>query len=118
MLTAFDQGEFDVLLLSQRCGGEGISLVKSNRMILTDLDLSPSTTDQVMARIHRYGQKRTSHIHRLAVTNTIEAYVRDVLLLQKKANINRLLDEVVCTDDADDVDAEMNTERRNDRVEV
>ena len=94
MLTAFDQGDFEVLLLSQRCGGEGISLVKSNRMIMTDLDLSPSTTDQVMARIHRYGQKRTSYIHRLAVKNTIEAYVRDVLLKQKKANINRMLQVV------------------------
>jgi superfamily II DNA/RNA helicase len=90
ILTAFDSGEIDVLLLSQRCGGEGISLVRSNRMIMTDLDLSPSLTDQVMARIHRFGQTRQAHVHRLAMRGTIEEFTRD-LLKQKRAQINRVM---------------------------
>ena len=47
VLQDFEDGRVDVLLLSQYCGAEGITLTSSSRMILTDVGLSPSMAEQV-----------------------------------------------------------------------
>ncbi len=105
VLKDFEEGRVDVLLLSQYCGAEGITLTSSNRMILTDVGLSPSMAEQVMARVHRLGQEKEVLVSRLCAATTIEDFLIHDLLPQKL----RVIDEnfmVSGGDEDDDADEE------------
>ena len=59
-------------LLSAKSGGEGLNLIGASRLILFDIDWNPSTDLQVMARIHRDGQKRHCRIYRLLTLGALD----------------------------------------------
>ena len=54
-----------ILLLCSKAGGTGLTLTSATRMILIDVDWNPSNEEQVMARIHRAGQRNPVAIYRL-----------------------------------------------------
>ena len=83
VLQDFENGSISVLLLSQYCGAEGITLTSSCRLILTDVGLSPSMASQVMARVHRLGQTREVHVTKLCAESSIEDFLIHDLLPQK-----------------------------------
>lgn len=55
-----------LLLVSNRSGGIGISLVGASRCILLDVNWNPSTDQQAVYRLCRYGQKRPVVVYRFA----------------------------------------------------
>jgi SNF2 family DNA or RNA helicase len=60
-------------------------------MILTDLDFTPALRNQVIARIHRYGQLRSCNVHSLVAAYSIEDFIQNTLLVQKsKKSLNLL----------------------------
>lgn len=83
VLQDFEEGRIEVLLLSQYCGAEGITLTSSSRLILTDVGLSPSMAEQVMARLHRLGQEKEVLVSRLCAATSIEDFLIHDLLPQK-----------------------------------
>ncbi|KAI9005029.1 hypothetical protein DFJ74DRAFT_597339, partial [Hyaloraphidium curvatum] len=73
-----------VLLLSQKCGSEGISLVRAHEMILVDVDYTPAQLTQVTARIHRMGQTNPCRVRRLLMDKSIEECLLRTRLWKKK----------------------------------
>ncbi len=77
------------VLLSTESGGEGRNLQFCNRMINYDLPWNPMLIEQRIGRIHRIGQERDVYIYNLAVRETIESYLLE--LLDAKINMFELV---------------------------
>lgn len=72
LVDEFNNGDYDVFLLTTRVGGLGVNLTGANRIIIFDPDWNPSTDMQARERAWRIGQKREVSIYRLMVTGSIE----------------------------------------------
>ena len=59
-------------LISAKAGGAGLNLIGASRLVLFDVDWNPATDAQVLARIHRDGQKRPCVIYRLLVAGALD----------------------------------------------
>lgn len=57
---------------SIRACGEGISLVGASRVLILDVHLNPSVTQQAVARAYRPGQKRKVYAYRLVAADSPE----------------------------------------------
>ena len=77
------------VMISLRSGGEGHNLQFCRQMINFDLPWNPMLIEQRIGRIHRLGQKRKVRIFNLSVTDTIEAYILE--LLAKKIRLFELV---------------------------
>jgi SNF2 family DNA or RNA helicase len=71
----------DLLLLSLKAGGVGITLTAADHVYLYDSWWNPAVEDQAADRAHRIGQENPVLVHRLIAKNTVE---ENVLKLQKK----------------------------------
>ncbi len=58
-------GVFDVMLLSPRAGGVGLTLTAANHVIHLTRWWNPAVEDQATDRIYRIGQKSDVHVHYL-----------------------------------------------------
>lgn len=72
LVDEFNNGDYDVFLLTTRVGGLGVNLTGANRIIIFDPDWNPSTDMQARERAWRIGQKREVSIYRLMVAGSIE----------------------------------------------
>ena len=59
-------------LISARAGGAGLNLIGASRLVLFDVDWNPATDAQVLARIHRDGQKRPCVVYRLLMAGALD----------------------------------------------
>lgn len=79
-----------VLLTSLGAGGEGLNLVFANHVILMEPYWNCAAEQQAVDRLHRIGQKRTTHVVRIVVSDSIEDWVQEIQ--QKKTKeLERLL---------------------------
>lgn len=68
-----DKGRFDVMLLSPRAGGVGLTLTSANHVIHLTRWWNPAVEDQATDRIYRIGQERPVHVHYpMAIHPTIQ----------------------------------------------
>ena len=74
-----------VLVCNTGIGGFGLNLQHAARCVMLDLPWTPAALDQAVARLQRAGQARSVHVSLLAVVNSIDARVADVL--QRKRDI-------------------------------
>ncbi|OAG31571.1 DNA repair and recombination protein RAD54B [Nematocida displodere] len=86
-LAHFQKPGQKVIILSAKCGGEGLTLVKATQMIIIDSDWNPANDLQAMARVWRLGQTRPVTIHRLFLMGTIEEYI--LLVQMRKIELQR-----------------------------
>ncbi|KAI9278394.1 SNF2 family N-terminal domain-containing protein [Phascolomyces articulosus] len=70
-----------VFLISLRAGGVGLNLTAANRVILMDIWWNPAVENQAIDRVHRIGQTKPVHVHRLFINQTVED---TILQLQEK----------------------------------
>jgi superfamily II DNA or RNA helicase len=77
------------VLLSTESGGEGRNLQFANTLINFDLPWNPLALEQRIGRLHRIGQTRQVFIFNLAVRNTLEEYLLQVL--DEKINMFELV---------------------------
>lgn len=68
------------VMISTQSGGEGHNLQFCHQMINYDLPWNPMRIEQRIGRIHRLGQTHQVSIFNLSATQTIEAYVLDLLV--------------------------------------
>lgn len=94
MVSAFNQGEKKVFLISLKAGGTGLNLTGANTVILYDLWWNPAVEDQATSRAHRMGQKEVVEVWRLITKGTIEEKIYE--LQQSK---RELFDQVMQGDD-------------------
>ncbi|VDM62554.1 unnamed protein product [Angiostrongylus costaricensis] len=76
-----DKKGTNVMLVSISAGGVGLNLTGGNHLILMDLHWNPALELQACDRVHRMGQTREVHIHKLIMKQSIE---ERVLALQMK----------------------------------
>lgn len=56
-------GEFDIMLLSPKAGGVGLTLTAANHVIHLSRWWNPAVEDQCTDRVFRIGQERTVHVY-------------------------------------------------------
>lgn len=83
----------NVLLLSMKAGGVGLTLVEANRMVCVDglSQSNPAVRDQVIKRIHRMGQTNDVYIDDLCVKGTIDEVMKEIVHPSKRRVANLLL---------------------------
>ena len=57
------RGSFDVMILSPRAGGVGLTLTSANHVIHLSRWWNPAVEDQCTDRVYRIGQDRTVHVY-------------------------------------------------------
>lgn len=63
-VDAFQKGEgFDVMILSPRAGGVGLTLTRANHVIHLSRWWNPAVEDQCTGRVYRIGQSRDVQVH-------------------------------------------------------
>lgn len=74
-IDAFQAGELDVILCTLGAGAEGITLTRSNRIVMVQQSWSHGTNAQARDRIHRIGQTRGVHTIVLLSEGTVDVAV-------------------------------------------
>jgi SNF2 family DNA or RNA helicase len=97
------QGEFDVMLLSPKAGGVGLTLTAANHVIHLSRWWNPAVEDQCTDRVYRIGQTKTVQVHiPLAIHPRFQEHSFDVnlhALLERKRELSRsVLAPSVATD--------------------
>lgn len=67
------------VLIATESGGEGINLQFCHHVINYDLPWNPMKLEQRIGRVHRLGQEHDVHIYNLAIRDTIEEHILDLL---------------------------------------
>ena len=67
------------MLIATEAGGEGINLQFCHHVINYDLPWNPMKLEQRIGRVHRLGQEHDVHIYNLAIENTIENNILELL---------------------------------------
>lgn len=68
----FQDGKYDVFLLSIKAGGVGLNLTRASSVFLLDPWWNPAVEDQATDRAHRIGQEDPVTVYRLVSSGTIE----------------------------------------------
>ncbi|KAK4694961.1 hypothetical protein P7C70_g8647, partial [Phenoliferia sp. Uapishka_3] len=82
----------NVMLMSLKCGGVGLNLVRANHVVNMDLAWSHAVEQQAFDRCHRIGQTRDVFVNRLTIANTVEQRI-GVLQENKKLLADHSLGE-------------------------
>ncbi len=67
------------VLIATESGGEGINLQFCHHVVNFDLPWNPMKIEQRIGRVHRFGQQSDVYIYNLAIQNTIEDRIIDLL---------------------------------------
>ncbi|CAM3168877.1 SNF2-related protein [Filibacter tadaridae] len=70
------------VLIATESGSEGINLQFCYHVINYDLPWNPMKLEQRIGRVHRLGQENDVHIYNLAIQNTIEDHILDLLYVK------------------------------------
>ncbi len=92
LVTAFQNGEAKVFLVSLKAGGTGLNLTAADTVFLLDPWWNPAVEDQAADRAHRIGQTRAVTVVRLVAQGTIEEKVLG-LHEKKRALVAGILEE-------------------------
>ena len=88
----FQAGRKKICLLSLSAGGVGITLTKSEKMVIMDFDWTPANMIQVEDRICRIGQKNPCNIYYLYGADCyLDSYFVE-MLTEKNKNIDKVVD--------------------------
>ena len=68
----FQNGEFDVFLLSTGAGGVGLTLTRATRVIVFDPSWNPSVDAQAVDRVYRIKQTHEVRVYRLFLAGSVE----------------------------------------------
>ena len=83
-VTAFQNGEADVIILNCQAGGVGITLTASSHVLFVELPWSPTLRAQARDRVHRIGQKECCNIVEMVAVGTIDEDILEALNNKEK----------------------------------
>ncbi|KAF4549384.1 SNF2 family N-terminal domain-containing protein 6 [Elsinoe fawcettii] len=92
VLTKFRAGQFDVLLVSTRAGGQGLNMQDANRVIIVDFGFNPTWEEQAVGRAYRLGQKKNVVVYRFVTGGTFEDKLYNMGLF-KSSLFQRVVDK-------------------------
>ena len=84
MVQEFQDGAFNVFVLSLKAAGTGLNLTRADHVVHFDRWWNPAVEDQATDRAHRIGQTRAVHVHRIVTEGTIEESIAE-LITSKRA---------------------------------
>ncbi|WP_223701264.1 DEAD/DEAH box helicase [Sutcliffiella deserti] len=90
LISDFQEGEFNVLVLSLKAGGTGLNLTAANHVIHYDRWWNPAVENQATDRAYRIGQNRFVHVHKFIATGTLEEKI-DAMIESKQALNNQII---------------------------
>ena len=85
-----DAPDCKVLLTSLGAGGEGVNLTFATHVVLMEPYWNLAVEQQAVDRLHRIGQKETTHVVRFIAEDTIEEWVRSIQS-KKSTELQRVL---------------------------
>lgn len=89
LVASFQDGEFPIMLLSLKAGGTGLNLTAANHVVHYDRWWNPAVENQATDRVHRIGQSKFVHVHKLIAMGTLEEKID--LMLEKKNSLNEVI---------------------------
>lgn len=96
---------FDVMILSPRAGGVGLTLTEANHVVHLSRWWNPAVEDQCTDRVYRIGQRREVHVHLpLAIHPEYGDHSFDVRLdelLQRKRQLSQSVLAPIATSEAE-----------------
>jgi hypothetical protein len=95
MVDSFQAGELDVLVVSLKAGGTGLTLTRATHVLHYDRWWNPAVEDQASDRAWRIGQTRAVQVHRMVCEGTVEDRIAELL-----ASKRSLADAVVTAGEA------------------
>jgi SWI/SNF-related matrix-associated actin-dependent regulator of chromatin subfamily A-like protein 1 len=84
---------YKLFVTNLKAGGVGITLTAASDEVILELGWNPKIMDQVMDRIHRFGQKQAVNIYYLLALGTIEEKIAE-LLDKKRKMIDGVIDGI------------------------
>ncbi len=98
LVDEFSASPDPLVLVSQiQAGGVGLNIQAASVVVLTEPQWKPSIEDQAVARLHRLGQVRPVHVHRLLAEGSVDQRMLEILATKR-----RLFDEYVRMSDLKD----------------
>lgn len=87
MSKAFNEGAYDVFLISTRAGGLGINIPGANRVILADFGFNPTWEEQAIGRAYRLGQPKPVYVYQLVTAGTYEDVLHNRAIFKKQLSM-------------------------------
>lgn len=76
LVKKFQEGAYDVFLISLKAGGTGLNLTRASYVFHLDPWWNPATENQATDRAYRMGQKNAVTVYRVRSRNTIEELIQ------------------------------------------
>jgi SNF2 family DNA or RNA helicase len=89
IMDDFQNQKTQIFVATRQTGGTGITLTKSNNLIMHDFPLTPGDYDQAISRIDRIGQTGTCNIYNIFGKDI--DFIIAALLKQKSEKIDKVL---------------------------
>jgi SNF2 family DNA or RNA helicase len=84
IVDSFQEGLFDVIIISLKAGNAGITLHTANHVFIYDLWFNPQVLAQAIARVHRIGQNKDVFANFLILDKTFDKTIYDIIYDKKK----------------------------------
>ncbi|MGH9213204.1 MAG: DEAD/DEAH box helicase [Acidimicrobiales bacterium] len=98
LVDQFSASPQPLVLVSQiQAGGIGLNIQAASVVVLTEPQWKPSIEDQAVARLHRLGQVRPVHVHRLLAEGSVDQRMLEILTTKR-----HMFDEYVRMSDLKD----------------
>ena len=91
LVELFQNGDYDVFLISLKAGGTGLNLTRANYVFHLDPWWNPAAENQASDRAYRMGQKSAVTVYRLRSRGTIEEMIH-AMHGEKKALVESVLE--------------------------
>lgn len=87
LLREFNDGKYDVFLVSTTAGALGLNVTGANRIILVDFGFNPTWEEQAVGRGYRLGQKKHVFVYHLVSGGTFEETLHHRCIFKKQLAI-------------------------------
>ena len=84
IVAKFQAGEIDVLICSIQAAGVGLTMTRSNNVILAESSWVPGLNQQAIDRCHRIGQTKKVYVDRVFCNSSIDQFIQQCEKGKKK----------------------------------
>lgn len=95
LIDRFSRGEVRLLFLTYGTGGEGLNLVRADRVVLLDPPWHPAGIQHAVHRIHRHGQTSTDlRVIEIISVGTVEERIHEIISEKRQVTVSELVEHL------------------------